>query len=188
MFLSKYGVARDIIIPIPKAGSADFAIGADWSPAAGDVKISKDGGAAANVTNLPTAITMGNGAVWKFQLTADEMQAAQVVVTVVDSATKAVDDQAFIVETYGDSSGQHALDLDTTVDTAVWSKAMSELSSVPGVTGSVLQALEWLFVLARNKREQTSTEETLYKDDGTTEIATAGKTDDGVTMTRSEYS
>jgi hypothetical protein len=113
MFLSKYGVARHIYIPIVKRGVVDFAVGADWTPAAGDVKISKDGGAAANVTNLPTAITMGNTAMWDFSLTATEMQAAQIKVTVADAATKAVEDQMFVIETYGDASAQHAFDLDT---------------------------------------------------------------------------
>ena len=65
-----YGVARHIYIPVIKRAVADFAVGADWTPAGGDVKISKDGGAAANVTNLPTAIVMGNGAMWDFSLTA----------------------------------------------------------------------------------------------------------------------
>ncbi len=113
MFLSKYGVARHIYIPVVKRAVVDFAVSADWTPAAGDVKISKDGGAAANVTNLPTAITMGNGAYWDFSLTATEMQAAQVVVTVADSATKAVEDQSFIIETYGNASSQHPFDLAT---------------------------------------------------------------------------
>ena len=66
MYLSKYGTARHIYIAIPKAGSANHAVSADWTPAAGDVKISKDGGAAANVTNLPTAIAMGNSTIWDF--------------------------------------------------------------------------------------------------------------------------
>lgn len=111
MFLSKYGVARHIYIPIIKRAVVDFAVGADWTPAGGDVKISKDGGAAANVTNLPVAIAMGNGAVWDFSLTATEMQAAQIVVTIADSATKAVEDQSFIIETHGNASAQFQVDL-----------------------------------------------------------------------------
>lgn len=110
MFLSKYGVARHIYIPIVKRAVVDFAVGADWTPATGDVKISKDG-VAANVTNLPTAIAMGNGAIWDFSLTATEMQAAQIVVTVVDAATKAVEDQSFIIETHGNASAQFQVDL-----------------------------------------------------------------------------
>ena len=113
MYLSKYGVARHIYIAIPKAGSANHAASGDWTPAAGDVKISKDGGAAANVTNLPTSITMGNSTLWDFSLTAAEMQAAQIVVTVSDSATKAVDDTGFSIETYGHASAQHAFDFGT---------------------------------------------------------------------------
>jgi hypothetical protein len=106
MFLSKYGVARHIYIPIVKRAVVDFAVSADWTPTAGDVKISKDGGAFANVTNLPTAIASANtGAVWDFSLTATEMQAAQVMVVISDASTKAVEDQAFIIQTHGHASG-----------------------------------------------------------------------------------
>ncbi len=110
-YLSKYGVARKIRIPMVKRGVVDHAVSADWTPAAGDVKISKDGGSAANVTNLPTAIAMGNSTIWEFSLTATEMQAAQINVTIADSSTKAVEDSAFDIETYGNASAQHAVDL-----------------------------------------------------------------------------
>lgn len=110
-FISKYGVAVHIYIPMVKRAVVDFAVSADWSPAAGDVKISKDGGAAANVTNLPAAITMGNTAMWDFSMTATEMQAAKVMVTIADSATKAVEDSMFIIWTHGNASGQYQVDL-----------------------------------------------------------------------------
>lgn len=113
MFLGKYNTARHIYIPIVKRGVVDHAVSADWTPAAGDVKISKDGAAAANVTNLPTAIAMGNSTIWDFSLTATEMSAAQVMVTIADSTTKAVEDSGFIVETYGNASAQHGFDLAT---------------------------------------------------------------------------
>lgn len=109
--LYKYGVAVHLYKPLVKRGVVDLAVSADWTPAAGDVKISKDGGAAANVTNLPTAITMGNTALWDFSITATEMQAAKVRITVSDSATKAVEDVAFEIDTYGNASAQHAVDL-----------------------------------------------------------------------------
>ena len=108
-FLSKYGEARVIQIPVIKRAAVDFAIGADWTPVGGDVRLSKDGGAFANVTNLPTV----NTAVWVFSLTATEMQAARVDVAVVDTATKAVEDTMFAIETYGNALAQHAFDLDT---------------------------------------------------------------------------
>jgi hypothetical protein len=109
-FLRKYNTATHVYVPIVKRAVVDFAVSADWTPAAGDVKISKDGGAAANVTNLPTAITMGNGAVWDFSLTATEMQAAKIVVTIVDSATKAVEDQCFDIVTFGNASAEYPPD------------------------------------------------------------------------------
>lgn len=132
-FLSKYGEARVIEIPVIKRAVVDFAVGADWTPAAGDVKITKDGGAAANVTNLPTALAMGNGAVWSFSLTATEMQAARVVVTVVDAATKAVEDQSFVIETYGNASAQHAFDLDT-ASTAQTGDSFARLGAPAGAS------------------------------------------------------
>ena len=67
-FLRKYGTGTgaDLWIPIIKRAVVDFAVGADWTPATGDVKVSKDGAAANNIGTLPTALVMGNGAVWKF--------------------------------------------------------------------------------------------------------------------------
>lgn len=83
------------------ATPTDYAVSADWTPAAGDVKISKDGGAAANVTNLPTYTTDVG---WKYILTAAELTAKQVVVRIADSATKAIVDDMFVVETTSNAS------------------------------------------------------------------------------------
>jgi hypothetical protein len=115
-FLRKYNTltvtgTTAIRIPIIKRGVVDFAVSADWTPAAGDVKIAIDGAAAANVTNLPTAVAMGNGAYWEFILTAAELTCKSCVITVADSATKAVEDQAFIVETFGHASAMYQADL-----------------------------------------------------------------------------
>ena len=106
MFFRKYGVATNVYIPIIKRSVVDFAVSADWTPVAGDVKISKDGGAAANVTNLPTAITMGNAAMWNFSLTATELQAAKISIVVSDSSVKAVEDTQFNLITYGHASAE----------------------------------------------------------------------------------
>jgi hypothetical protein len=80
------------------------------------------------------------------------------------------------------------LDPYVSADAAVWAAVLSELSAVPGVTGTVKDALNWVFTLARNKRTQTSTTETVLKDDGSTTLATSTKSDDGTTFTRGEYS
>lgn len=93
-----------IRIPMIKRGVVDFAVGADWTPASGDVKVLVDGTAAANITNLPSAVASGNGALWEFILTAAELTCKQCEVVIADSATKAVEDNAFIVETFGHAS------------------------------------------------------------------------------------
>lgn len=70
---------------------------------------------------------------------------------------------------------------------AVWAQAMAELSAVPAPTDSVLAAMEWFLAIMRNKRTQTATTETLFKDDGSTTLGTSTKSDDGTTFTRGEY-
>lgn len=114
-FLRKYGTATHVYVPMVKRAVVDFAVGADWTPAAGDVKVSKDGGAAANITTLPVAITMGNTATWDFALSATEMQAAKVVITVADSATKAVEDQQIDLVTFGNAAAEYPPDFSDTV-------------------------------------------------------------------------
>ena len=53
---------------------------------------------------------MGNTAMWQFILTAAELSCKQLLVTVADSATKAVEDTMFMVETYGHASASYAAD------------------------------------------------------------------------------
>lgn len=109
--LRKYGVATKILFPLVERDAVDFAAGVGIF--AGDVKISKDEGAFANTANTPTH--EGNG-IYSLALTATEMQAARIVVTVIDqSATKVWEDQAILIETYGHASAQHALDLDQAI-------------------------------------------------------------------------
>lgn len=72
--------------------------------------------------------------------------------------------------------------------TEIWNKAMTELASVPGPTGTVIQALEWVFAVARNLRTQDASQELLYKDDGIAVLGTSAKSDSGTLFTRGEYS
>jgi len=110
-FTRKYATATRIYVPIIKRGVVDYAVSADWTPAAGDVKVSIDGAAAANIGTLPTAITMGNAAYWDFTISSGETTGKKIVVTVADSATKAVEDQCFLIETYGHASAEYQADL-----------------------------------------------------------------------------
>lgn len=232
------GTGADIYIPITKRAVVDFAVSADWTPVAGDVKVSIDGGAAANITTLPVAVAMGNGAMWKFVFANAELTGKLISVTVVDAVTKAVEDAMFTIETFGNASALHPFDLDTAsqvvasvtgavgsigtggitstsyaagainaaaiavdaigaaelaadavteIAAGVWAQTMTELAAVPAVTGTTLAALEWLFLLARNKVTQTSTTSTLRNNaDGAT-IGTSTVSDDGTTFTKGKW-
>lgn len=109
-FPRKYATATHIYLPLVKRGVVDFAVGADWTPATGDVKVSIDGGTTANIGTLPTAIAMGNTAYWDFTIATGETTGKKIVVTVADSATKAVEDQMFLIETYGNASAEYLVD------------------------------------------------------------------------------
>lgn len=112
-FLRKYGTGTgaDVYVPMIKRAVVDQAVGADWTPASGDVKVSLDGGAAANIGTLPAAVAMGGGALWKFVFSNAELQCKVLTVVVSDSATKVVEDQFFTVETYGHASAMYQADL-----------------------------------------------------------------------------
>lgn len=66
---------------------------------AGAAQISKDGGAFANTTNVPTEISLGR---YELELTAVEMNAAWVHVAITDEATDPVD---LMLGTSGNPSG-----------------------------------------------------------------------------------
>lgn len=66
--------------------------------------------------------------------------------------------------------------------TEIWAKAMTELTTVPGVTGTVLQALSHVFHRLSQRRTETATVETIYQADGSTVYATSAKSDDDTTF------
>ena len=147
-FLRKYGTllatgSTSVRVPLIKRAVVDFALGADWTPAAGDVKVFVDGAAAANITNLPTAIASGSGAFWEFILTAAELTCKQLLVVVADAATKAVEDQALIVETYGNASAMYPSDLSVndvaqTGDTFALANGASGFVNIKTETATIL--------------------------------------------------
>lgn len=70
----------------------------------------------------------------------------------------------------------------------IWAKTMTELAAVPGVSGTVIQALEWLFLMSRNKITQTSTTQLVRNDADAATIGTSTLSDDGTTFVRGEFS
>ena len=154
--LRKYGAATTINFPLIDAGANDF----ESTPvtfAAGDTKIKKDEGASANTTNNPAH--EGEG-IYSLALTATEMQAARIVITIIDSATKAWEDQAVLISTYGNASAQHAFDLDTAstaqtgdnyarLGTPAGASVSADIAAIEaqtddiGVAGAGLSAIPW---------------------------------------------
>jgi len=114
-FIRKYGVATvtatHIYIPIVKRDVVDFATDSDWTPAAGDVKISKNGAAPVNIGTLPVYNSSTHRG-WKFVFALGELEVKQLTIEIVDSATKAIEDQHFSIETWGNVSAMTQGDLD----------------------------------------------------------------------------
>src|SRR5688572_27769535 len=85
-----YGVESTVVFSLENPADADDLFTGDATNfAAGDVKISKDGGAAANTTNLPVQITASQPA-YSLTLTATEMQGGRIVVTIRDATATEV--------------------------------------------------------------------------------------------------
>ena len=120
--LRKYGASATINFDLFEVDGIDFRV--DAVHASGDSAIMKDEGAEANTTNSFT--DEGNG--YSLVLTATEMQAARIVIYLVDqTATKVWLDRTVIIETYGNASAQHAFDLDTAVQ-------LIDVDQINGVT------------------------------------------------------
>ncbi len=107
--LRKYGVQTTINFDLYEVDGVDLRV--DASHASGDSKIMKNEAAEANTSNSFTDEGQG----YSIVLTATEMQAARVVLYIVDQGTKAWLDKVIVVETYGNASAMHAMDFDDSV-------------------------------------------------------------------------
>lgn len=133
VILRKYGEAATINFELFEVDGIDFRV--DAVHASGDTVIMKDEGTEANTTNSFT----DEGTGYSLVLTATEMQAARIVVYIVDqTATKAWLDKAIRIETYGNASAQHAFDLDT-ASTAQTGDSFARI----GANGAGLTAVPW---------------------------------------------
>lgn len=63
-----------------------------------------------------------------------------------------------------------------------------ELSAPPAATSSLKDKLTWLFMWAKNKATETSTQRKLYADNSTTVVSTETVSDDGTTFTKTKAS
>lgn len=126
-YLRKYGAATTANFALFETDGVDFKV--DAVHASGDTTIMKDEGAEANTTN--GFVDEGQG--YSIALTATEMEAARIVVYVVDQGTKAWLDTAIVIETYGHASAMHAFDLDT----ATVTPAAGSITATVVATGAI---------------------------------------------------
>lgn len=115
----KYGVATTLNFTLLDTDGIDFTTSPVFS--SGDAVVSKDEGAFAITGSTPSS--EGSGA-YSLALTATEMQAARIVVLIVDQTDPKVWlDDSIVIETYGHASAQHEFDLDTAFGVAeVWNE------------------------------------------------------------------
>lgn len=140
MILRKYGESATINFSLYEVDGIDFRV--DAVHASGDTVIMKDEGAEANTTNSFT----DEGTGYSLVLTATEMQAARIVIYVIDqTATKVWLDHAITIETYGNASAQHAFDLDTasTAQTADHTAAIADIPTVSEFNARTLLAANY---------------------------------------------
>lgn len=95
-----YGTAYSFRAPVIKANSSNFVGAVDWTPAAGQVKVIKDGGSAADISTLPTYISGQYTMNWS--LSASEMASDEIIIQVLDRANTT--DQMFRIITQPDGA------------------------------------------------------------------------------------
>lgn len=104
--LVPYGVQTTINHPMIIRGLVDLAGQADWTPAAGDIRISKDGAATAESVNL-SACGVAPEVHWTLTLTASELTSKETIVQIVDLTNpKAIEDQFILIYTYGNAAAK----------------------------------------------------------------------------------
>ena len=127
--LREYAVGATILFPLIDRGTQDF----ESTPvtfASGDTQISKDEAAFANTNSNP--VHEGNG-IYSLALTGAEMTAARIVVTVIDSATKTWEDQAILIQSFGNASAGLGIQLDelnTPADVQTWNTFTDPVSGL----------------------------------------------------------
>lgn len=175
--LARYATQSTFYFPVVKAGVTDFAGAADWTPVAGDAKLSRDGGNVAPTTNSPVAVSGAGGALWALTLTAAELTAARVAVQIVDSPAKAVEDQALLVATYGHASAAYAFDFSLSAAGIADVILTRPISSVEGGSHP-FRSLYGLIAKLVNKTSIAGNTMTITQTDDATPVATQALTRD----------
>lgn len=169
--LRKYGTATTILFPLIDRGAQDFEA-TPVSHSSGDTQISKNEAAFVNTSNA--FVHEGNG-IYSIALTSTELEAARIVITIIDSATKTWEDQAVVITTYGGSSAQHPIDL--IADHVIRRTFQNACDSGDGDTKTGRSLLGAIAKLV-NKLASSAGTLTVYEDDDTTALFTQAVTTD----------
>lgn len=144
--------------------------------AAGDFKVSIDGGTLNNLTTLPT-VTPAASVMVKISLSTSEMNGDNITVTCIDAAGAEWCDLVVNLQT---SSRQ----ID---DLAYVGEMIAELPQAqPDATPSWEEAIMFLYMALRNARTDTAAGSNISNDAGTV-IAKAALSDNGSTFTKDKF-
>lgn len=113
-----------IYFPLIIAGGTAFATSGDWTPASGDADYSVDGGTFGSTNG--TVAYEGNG-IWSLSLLGTEINGKVTVITIQDTE---IQDQAIIIQTWGDDSA--GLPLNAIADFVLRRSAASARASSRG--------------------------------------------------------
>lgn len=80
-----------------------------------------------------------------------------------------------------------AADVNAQLVDVLFTDTMAELASAPAATVSLATKITWLYQLARNRMDQSGSQQTTYADDAATSVATAAVSDSGTVFTRAEW-
>jgi hypothetical protein len=133
--LAPYGVQTTFNHPMIIRGLVDLAGQADWTPAPGDIRISKNGAASAQSTNLSSCLTLPD-VHWTLTLTAAELTAAEIIVQIVDLTNpKAVEDQFILIYTYGNALAKIPFDFSAAATPANITQVLGTPLVINGIGG-----------------------------------------------------
>lgn len=96
MFECEYGEGHTFDAQVIKTGGTSYALAADWTPVAGDIKVSVDNGTPANINALPTYVANVG---WRWVLSVAETTGKMTKILIKDQDGPAIQEQFFVVTT-----------------------------------------------------------------------------------------
>ena len=181
--LAKYGVAYILNFELYEIDGIDLKI--DAADGGTDCTIRKDQGADTTATND----FVDEGLSYSLTITATEMQAKEVTVHIIDSATKVYLDKVLVIETYGNASALHSMDFDDfTTPAQLVDDILDETGSVAlvGNPTSLRELIYYEVQVVRNKLEYVKATDKmkLYEDDNVADKWEHTMLDDATEATR----